>query len=642
MEYDGSHTESLGAKRPNIFRGGHYVNLGGSVILSNPMNGSIKYHMDTLESLVQARTYPGNTKNIFSDAGRISDIAKISVAAGGPSGANGDMNNVFRLTKILMDNNIGRTYYMGGYGGYDTHENQYPTLQKNLRFVSDAVTTFFNSVKGTQDVTIVIFSEFGRTNKMNGGVGTDHGGGGGMYVITSNPTLKSLLPDGTYGNLSFKDAKSNALGVGIDYRSVYGKIFEALYGLGGQSYFGDTTISLENDVSLTPNEVSLLSYSYQASGQNIVMNGELSVTGTNYDPGKAGYTRVLSGTGTNAMRNTSVTSGTSPQGYRYTFRLNSSNQPYFQIDSFSNQYTLTSVTGILTGATVPRILPGSTRQISQTGSSILPIFNNTSAPRVFVGTGVILESTGSSVIASSANPDFVLHFGSGPTQVTELTSSSGTLTWNGGFLLGENVDKNTFIPQNATITNSGITLTKNQVTRLVKVGADKLGVGMILNQSVQVEFRNITDTGSYRVLSSEDGVNWSDVEGSGQEYQRDASGSIIVSTNHFSYFALVASTTLPTVPAPSCTMSITPNTATDGTPVALSWNLVNAATGTLNPGNSTLNTATGTVNIIPPASSLTTYTITVNNAAGSANCNTSVLMTAPTNTGSTNTGSTNT
>lgn len=323
-----------------------------------------------------------------------------------------------------MENNIGRTYYMGGYGGYDTHENHYQTLQRNLTFVSDAVTTFFNSVKGSQDVTIVIFSEFGRTNKMNGGLGTDHGGGGGMYVITSNPTLKTMLPDGTYGNLSFKDAKSNALGVGIDYRSVYGKIFEALYGINGPSYFGDATIGLENDTSLTPNEVSLLSYSYQASGQNVNMSGEFSVTGSNYNPGKAGYTRLLAGTGSTAMRNVSLTNGTSAQGYRHTFRIGSSSQPYFQIDSFSNQYALTSIAGTTTGTTVPRILSSSTRQISQTGSSILPVFNNTSAPRVFVGTGVILESTGGSTIASFANPDFTLHFGSGLTQVTELTSSS--------------------------------------------------------------------------------------------------------------------------------------------------------------------------------------------------------------------------
>lgn len=83
-EFESSHTISLGARRPNVYRGGKYVNMGGSIILSNPMNNNIKYHMDVLEDMVQLRKYPGNTRSLFSDAGRISDIAKTSVAAGGP------------------------------------------------------------------------------------------------------------------------------------------------------------------------------------------------------------------------------------------------------------------------------------------------------------------------------------------------------------------------------------------------------------------------------------------------------------------------------------------------------------------------------------------------------------------------------
>ena len=64
------------------------------------------------------------------------------------------------------------------------------------------MTTFFNSVKDSQDITLVIFSEFGRTNKVNSTLGTDHGDAGGMYVITSNSTLRSLLSNGVYGNMT--------------------------------------------------------------------------------------------------------------------------------------------------------------------------------------------------------------------------------------------------------------------------------------------------------------------------------------------------------------------------------------------------------------------------------------------------------
>lgn len=168
------------------------------------------------------------------------------------------MYSVFKFTKILLQNNIGKSFYMGGRGGYDTHSNQFAGLNGNLASVADSVTKFFNSVKNSQDITIVIFSEFGRTNKMNGDMGTDHGDGGGIYMLTSNPTLRALLPAGTYGNMSLKYTR-NSLGIGIDYRSVYSKIYQALYGIDGPTYFRDPSVSLEKDVSLEKNTISRVS-----------------------------------------------------------------------------------------------------------------------------------------------------------------------------------------------------------------------------------------------------------------------------------------------------------------------------------------------------------------------------------------------
>jgi hypothetical protein len=97
------------------------------VILTNPLDqgGQLKSHMDIMQNITLSRSYPANTRDLFKDAGRISEIGKLSVAQGGPSGANGDMNNVFKFAKVLMNNNIGRAFYMGGYGGYDTHGDQF-------------------------------------------------------------------------------------------------------------------------------------------------------------------------------------------------------------------------------------------------------------------------------------------------------------------------------------------------------------------------------------------------------------------------------------------------------------------------------------------------------------------------------------
>jgi uncharacterized protein (DUF1501 family) len=48
-------------------------------------------------------------------------------------------------------------------------------LDANINKVVTSMVSFFDSVKANQDITIVLFSEFGRTIKENGSAGTDHG-----------------------------------------------------------------------------------------------------------------------------------------------------------------------------------------------------------------------------------------------------------------------------------------------------------------------------------------------------------------------------------------------------------------------------------------------------------------------------------
>lgn len=40
----------------------------------------LKSHMDAMVKITLARNYPSNTRNLFKDAGRISEIGKASVA----------------------------------------------------------------------------------------------------------------------------------------------------------------------------------------------------------------------------------------------------------------------------------------------------------------------------------------------------------------------------------------------------------------------------------------------------------------------------------------------------------------------------------------------------------------------------------
>ncbi len=52
------------------------------MILTNPLDqsGKLRSHMDMMQNITLARTYPADTRNLFRDVGRISEIAKMSVA----------------------------------------------------------------------------------------------------------------------------------------------------------------------------------------------------------------------------------------------------------------------------------------------------------------------------------------------------------------------------------------------------------------------------------------------------------------------------------------------------------------------------------------------------------------------------------
>jgi uncharacterized protein (DUF1501 family) len=51
-------------------------------------------------------------------------------------------------------------------------------LDKNFKKISERTADFYNRVKDKHNVTIIMYSEFGRTNKSNSSNGTDHGKAG--------------------------------------------------------------------------------------------------------------------------------------------------------------------------------------------------------------------------------------------------------------------------------------------------------------------------------------------------------------------------------------------------------------------------------------------------------------------------------
>ena len=123
-----------------------------------------------------------------------------------------------------------RLYYTAyRHNAFDTHVQQGEQHQRLLTYVSDAVSGFMQDMERigrADDVTVLVFSEFGRRAAENTSLGTDHGTANHMYVI-GKP-----VKGGHYGkppSLTELDADGNVAHT-TDFRRVYASLIEGWFG----------------------------------------------------------------------------------------------------------------------------------------------------------------------------------------------------------------------------------------------------------------------------------------------------------------------------------------------------------------------------------------------------------------------------
>jgi len=130
--------------------------------------------------------------------------------------------NLEWISRLIKGNLNSKVYYTS-LGGFDTHDNQLAIQQRIFTELNDALFTFYTDLKKAQllqNVTIVVFSEFGRRVKDNG-KGTDHGTAAPMFVIGGNNKGKIM---GNNPNLS--DLDNGDLKYEVDFRSVYASLLQ--------------------------------------------------------------------------------------------------------------------------------------------------------------------------------------------------------------------------------------------------------------------------------------------------------------------------------------------------------------------------------------------------------------------------------
>ena len=139
----------------------------------------------------------------------------------------------------LVKGNLNSKVYYTSLGGFDTHDNQLEIHKRKLTELNDAIFSFYTDLKKAQllqNVTIVVFSEFGRRVKDNGN-GTDHGTAAPMFIIGGNNKSNIIGNNPNLADLDNGDLKHQ-----IDFRSVYATLLKQ------KMNFDYTKIGIRNEV----------------------------------------------------------------------------------------------------------------------------------------------------------------------------------------------------------------------------------------------------------------------------------------------------------------------------------------------------------------------------------------------------------
>ena len=126
---------------------------------------------------------------------------------------------------------LGTRVFYTNHGGYDTHANELSTHPKLMNDLSGAVSDFLDDMEHNEaadNVTVMVFTEFGRRMRDNGS-GTDHGSGGGAFLFGKK------VEGGLYAEYPSLDPKDWEHGEDlkhtIDFRGIYGTVLEQWLGV---------------------------------------------------------------------------------------------------------------------------------------------------------------------------------------------------------------------------------------------------------------------------------------------------------------------------------------------------------------------------------------------------------------------------
>ena len=169
--------------------------------------------------------YIGNTGlDVLKGADMLSNVAA-NYGSNVEYGDNAIAKSLRDVARIHIAN-LGTRIFYANHGGYDTHANEMPTHPKLMSDLSGAISDFLDDLEehgASDNVAVLVFTEFGRRMRDNGS-GTDHGSGGGAFIFGKN------VKGGMYSEYPSLDPSDWEHGEDlkhtIDFRGIYATMLE--------------------------------------------------------------------------------------------------------------------------------------------------------------------------------------------------------------------------------------------------------------------------------------------------------------------------------------------------------------------------------------------------------------------------------
>lgn len=221
--------------------------FSSGMAMTGPSDFSLSPHWDhsddfrvALRNMYSADPRLGNIALRMLDATDIIDSNPVAayVPGNGATYADTDFSNRMKAIAQLIRMDVGLEATTIDLGGWDTHENQASGsnpaqgyFANLVRELSEGMYSFWSDLQEWHGrLTLVVMSEFGRRVRENDNLGTDHGHGGLMMVLSSNVRQRKIY--GTWPGLATEQLfESVDLATTTDFRSVFSEILKARRGV---------------------------------------------------------------------------------------------------------------------------------------------------------------------------------------------------------------------------------------------------------------------------------------------------------------------------------------------------------------------------------------------------------------------------